>query len=105
MSFHSNKRTDEYGGCFANRMRFFDEVYQACRAAVGPDFPIMVRFSADEHTLSGRTLEESKMVAKHMEELGVDAINCSNGIYGTYNPGQVSPPISPTPGPSATPRL
>ena len=95
MSFHSNKRTDEYGGCFANRMRFFDEVYHAVREAVGPDFPIMVRFSADEHTLSGRTLEESKMVARHMEELGVDAINCSNGIYGTYNPGQVAPSYQP----------
>lgn len=95
MSFHSNKRTDEYGGCFKNRMRFFDEVYHAVRDAVGPDFPVMVRFSADEHTISGRTIEESKMVARHMEELGVDAINCSNGIYGTYNPGQVAPSYQP----------
>lgn len=90
MSFHSNKRTDEYGGCFINRMRFFTEVYQAMREAVGPDFPIMVRFSADEHTPSGRTLEESKMVARYMEQLGVDAINCSNGLYGSFNPAQVS---------------
>lgn len=95
MSYHSNKRTDEYGGCFKNRLRFFDEVYAAVREAVGPDFPIMVRYSADEHTLSGRGLEESKMVARHMEALGVDAINCSNGIYGTYNPGQVSPSYQP----------
>ncbi|MCD8099670.1 MAG: FAD-dependent oxidoreductase [Oscillospiraceae bacterium] len=95
MSFHSNKRTDEYGGTFRNRMRFFTEVYEAMRAAVGDDYPIMVRFSADEHTLSGRTLEESKMVAQYMEKLGVDAINCSNGIYGTYNPGQVSPSYHP----------
>lgn len=95
MSFHSNKRTDKYGGCFKNRMRFFDEVYAACREAVGPDFPIMVRFSADEHTLSGRGIEESKMVARHMESLGVDAINCSNGIYGTFNPGQVAPSFQP----------
>lgn len=90
MSFHSNKRTDEYGGCFVNRMRFFDEIYTAIRAEVGPDFPIMVRFSADEHTASGRGIEESKMIARHMEKLGVDAINCSNGLYSTYQPGQVS---------------
>ena len=95
MSFHSNKRTDEYGGSFVNRMRFFVEVYQAVRAAVGPDFPIMVRYSADEHTLSGRGIEESKMIAVMMEKLGVDAINCSNGIYGTYNPGQVTPHFRP----------
>ena len=90
MSFHSNKRTDEYGGCFMNRMRLLTEVYHSIRDAVGADFPIMVRFSADEHTPSGRSLEESKMVAKYLEELGVDAINCSNGLYGTYNPAQVS---------------
>lgn len=95
MSFHSNKRTDEYGGCFNNRMRFLTEVYHEVRAAVGDNFPIMVRFSADEHTLSGRGLEESKMVARLLEQLGVDAINCSNGIYGTYNPGQVSPSYQP----------
>ena len=90
MSFHSNKRTDEYGGCFTNRMRFFDEVYAAIRENVGPDFPVIVRYSTDEHTLSGRGLEESKMIARHMEELGVDMINASNAIYGTYQIGQVS---------------
>ncbi len=90
MSYNSNKRTDEYGGCFINRMRFFDEIYTAIREEVGRDYPIMVRYSADEHTLSGRGLEESKMIARHMEEIGVDAINCSNGLYSTYQPGQVS---------------
>jgi 2,4-dienoyl-CoA reductase-like NADH-dependent reductase (Old Yellow Enzyme family)/thioredoxin reductase len=91
MSFYENKRTDEYGGCFDNRMRLLREVYGAVRQAVGPDFPVSVRFSADEHTLSGRDIAESRMVAKLLEEWGVDLINCSNGVYGTYNPGQVAP--------------
>ncbi|WKY43727.1 FAD-dependent oxidoreductase [Eubacteriaceae bacterium ES2] len=95
LSFYQNKRLDEYGGCFNNRIRLLHEVYDAMREAVGPDFPIMVRFSADEHTLSGRTISESRMLAKCLEEWGVDAINCSNGVYGTYNPGQVSPSYQP----------
>lgn len=90
LSFTQNKRTDEYGGCFNNRIRILKEVYEEIRRNVGPDFPIMVRFSADEHTYDGRTLEESKMIAMELEEWGVDAINCSNGIYGTYNLAQVS---------------
>lgn len=90
MSFFENKRTDEYGGCFKNRVRILGEIYEACREAVGPDFPIMIRFSADEHVLAGRTIAESRMLAKYIEELGFDAINCSNGVYGSYNPGQVS---------------
>lgn len=90
MSFFENKRTDEYGGCFKNRVRILGEIYESCRAAVGADFPIMIRFSADEHVLSGRTIAESRMLAKYIEQLGFDAINCSNGVYGSYNPGQVS---------------
>lgn len=90
LSFTQNKRTDEYGGCFNNRMRLLHEVYDEVRKNVGDDFPIMVRFSADEHTYDGRTLEESKMIALELEAWGVDAINCSNGIYGTYNLAQVS---------------
>lgn len=95
LSFYQNKRLDEYGGCFNNRIRLLHEVYDSVRAAVGPDIPIMVRFSVDEHTLSGRSIAESRMVAKNLEEWGVDAINCSNGVYGTYNPGQVSPSYQP----------
>ncbi|MER8256453.1 hypothetical protein ABS250_19200, partial [Acinetobacter nosocomialis] len=41
----SNQRTDEYGGSLANRSRFAIELVQAVRAAVGPDFPIIFRFS------------------------------------------------------------
>lgn len=90
LSFTQNKRTDEYGGCFNNRMRILKEVYDEVRQNVGDDFPIMVRFSAEEHTYDGRTLPESRMIAAELQRWGVDAINCSNGIYGSYNLAQVS---------------
>ncbi|KHL71799.1 1,2-oxophytodienoate reductase, partial [Pseudomonas putida] len=41
----SNRREDEYGGDLAGRSRFAIELIQAVRAAVGPDFPIILRFS------------------------------------------------------------
>ncbi|AZE34017.1 FMN oxidoreductase [Pseudomonas chlororaphis subsp. aureofaciens] len=41
----SNQRTDEYGGDLAQRSRFAIELIQAVRAAVGPGFPIIFRFS------------------------------------------------------------
>lgn len=90
MSFYENRRTDEYGGCFLNRMRFPREIYEAVRAKVGPDFPLMIRFSAEEHEVGSRDLTESRMVAQYFEELGFDALNCSNGVYGSYNPSQIS---------------
>ncbi|GAA2183847.1 NADH:flavin oxidoreductase [Brooklawnia cerclae] len=41
----TNHRTDGYGGSLAARARLSVEVVSAVRAAVGPDFPIMFRFS------------------------------------------------------------
>jgi 2,4-dienoyl-CoA reductase-like NADH-dependent reductase (Old Yellow Enzyme family) len=41
----SNRRTDQYGGDMAGRVRFSAEVAAAVRAAVGPDYPVAFRFS------------------------------------------------------------
>lgn len=90
LSFHQNKRTDRYGGCLDNRVRFLREIYEEVRRAVGDDFPVTLRFSAEEGTVDGRTMAESKVLAKLAEEWGIDAINCSNGVYSSYNLAQVS---------------
>ena len=42
---HTNKRTDDWGGSYANRMRFPVEVVRRCREAVGPDFILIFRLS------------------------------------------------------------
>jgi len=81
MSPYTNKRTDEYGGDFDRRMRFALEIVKGIRAAVGPDFPIIFRMSADECVEGGLTLKDSKMIAKKLEDAGVDAISVSAGIY------------------------
>jgi 2,4-dienoyl-CoA reductase-like NADH-dependent reductase (Old Yellow Enzyme family)/thioredoxin reductase len=82
--FHSpyfNKRTDMYGGSFENRMRFTLEIIEAARGKVGPGFPIIFRFSADEHVAGGVDLAEAKRIAKRVEEAGVDAIDLSAGVH------------------------
>jgi 2,4-dienoyl-CoA reductase-like NADH-dependent reductase (Old Yellow Enzyme family) len=42
---NTNQRTDRYGGSFDNRLAFAVELIQAVRSGVGPDFPIVFRFS------------------------------------------------------------
>ncbi len=82
--FHSpffNKRTDIYGGSFENRMRFALELIEAAREKVGRDFPIIFRFSADEHITGGIQLEEAKRMAVRLEEAGIDAIDVSAGVH------------------------
>lgn len=77
----ANKRTDKYGGSLENRMRFPLEVVRAVRRAVGPDYPVLYRLSADEKISGGLTLEETKVFARRLEQEGVNALHVSAGIY------------------------
>ena len=52
-----NTRTDEYGGSLENRMRFTLECIQAIRSNVGPDFPILVKFTPYHGVEGGRELD------------------------------------------------
>jgi 2,4-dienoyl-CoA reductase-like NADH-dependent reductase (Old Yellow Enzyme family)/thioredoxin reductase len=83
LSPYTNKRTDDYGGTFEKRMRFPLEVVKAVRKAVGEDFPIAYRLSADEYIDGGLTLEETVPFAQRLEEEGVNLIDVSAGIYET----------------------
>lgn len=77
----SNQRSDEYGGDLAQRSRFAIELIQAVRAAVGPDFPIILRFSQwKQQDYSARLVETPEALAaflKPLSEAGVDIFHCS----------------------------
>lgn len=81
MSPYSNKREDEYGRDFEGRMKFPISIVEGIRIAVGPDFPIIFRLSADEYVEGGLTLEDNKPIVQRLEAAGVDAISVSSGIY------------------------
>ncbi|WP_373163937.1 FAD-dependent oxidoreductase [Agathobaculum sp. Marseille-P7918] len=86
LSKYSNKRTDEYGGCLENRMRFLLEIIKDTREKVGPDFPILVRLSTREFVPGGISMGETRVIVKKLEQAGVDAIDCSQGIFTvSYN--------------------
>ena len=77
----SNQRTDNYGGSMANRGRFAVEIIQAVRAAVGPDFPIIFRFSQwkqqDYTARLAQNPEELKAFLQPLSDAGVDIFHCS----------------------------
>lgn len=85
LSPYTNKRVDEYGGCFDNRLRIVKEVYQNVRSKVGDDFPVTTRFCARDGYMGGRTIMDSIELAQYLEKLGFQALNISHGIYGDYN--------------------
>ena len=93
LSPFTNKRVDEYGGCFENRTRILDEVYAEIRKNVGSDFPVQVRISANEYLLGGRTEADTYELVRHLDELGVDAIHVSNGMYASPIVRQIIAPM------------
>ncbi|MDC0609852.1 NAD(P)/FAD-dependent oxidoreductase [Vibrio sp.] len=78
LSPYSNKRSDQYGGSFDNRIRFLTEIIRGIRAECGKQFAISVRFSADEFTEGGYGLDEGVRIAQRLEELGVDVLSVNN---------------------------
>jgi 2,4-dienoyl-CoA reductase-like NADH-dependent reductase (Old Yellow Enzyme family) len=75
-----NKRTDEYGGSFDNRMRFSLEALAAIRQAVGDDFIVGIRMSGDESVPGGLTFADCVAIARRLAATGrLDFLNVIKG--------------------------
>ena len=77
----TNKREDEYGGSFDNRMRFGLEVMTAIRKEVGNDFALIVRMNGNDFMPGGNGREDLQIYARHLAETGVDALNINVGWH------------------------
>jgi 2,4-dienoyl-CoA reductase-like NADH-dependent reductase (Old Yellow Enzyme family) len=75
----SNRRTDEYGGSFENRIRLLRFVVDEVRTVWPVEYPLFVRISATEWTEGGWTIEDSIKLASVLKGRGVDLIDCSSG--------------------------
>jgi 2,4-dienoyl-CoA reductase-like NADH-dependent reductase (Old Yellow Enzyme family) len=75
----SNKRTDEYGGSFENRIRLLCEVASAVREVWPGRLPLFTRISATDWTERGWDLEQSIELSRRLKSLDVDLIDCSSG--------------------------
>ena len=75
----SNKRTDEYGGSFENRIRLLLEIIAAVQTVWPAEYPLFVRISATDWCEGGWDLKDSVQLARILHEKGVDLIDCSSG--------------------------
>ncbi|MFP4572120.1 MAG: FAD-dependent oxidoreductase [Desulfobacterales bacterium] len=74
----TNKREDEYGGSFENRIRFGLQIMKAIRNTVGPDYPLIVRMNGNDFMPEGQGRYELREYARELvSNAGVDAI-CVN---------------------------
>jgi 2,4-dienoyl-CoA reductase (NADPH2) len=81
LSPFTNKREDDYGGSFENRMRFGLEVMQGIRQEVGADFPIIVRMNGNDFMPGGNGRKDLQEYARRLVHVGVDALNINVGWH------------------------
>jgi 2,4-dienoyl-CoA reductase-like NADH-dependent reductase (Old Yellow Enzyme family) len=79
LSPFANKRADEYGGSFENRIRFVLELTDAVRSVWPERLPLFVRISATDWKDGGWTLDDSVQLARELRGRAVDLIDCSSG--------------------------
>ena len=88
MSPISNKRTDQYGGSFENRMRFPLSIARAVRAVVPKGLPLGARITGSDWREGGLTPDDAVAIAKALKGEGIDFICISSGgvTADTRNP-------------------
>ena len=93
-----NHRTDEYGGCLENRLRFAREIVEEIKNRCREDFPVILRYSpksfikdlregalpGEEFEEKGRDIEEGKEAAKLLVSYGYDALDTDVGSYDSW---------------------
>lgn len=83
----TNLREDEYGGSFENRMRFYFEVVDSMRDAVGSDFAITTRLGGTDLIPGSNTLEDVVEIAKAISDCGkIDGLSITGGWHESSVP-------------------
>ena len=77
LSVVTNKRNDEYGKSFENRLRFCIEILQGIKSEV--QLPVIIRISGDEKFTGGLTIEDSIQILKILEKEDAAAIHVTSG--------------------------
>jgi len=88
-----NTRTDDYGGAtLEGRLRLIGRVMASVRRHAGHDYPVGIRFLSEEFVRGGHTVEDAKLIALRMAQLGADYLSLSVGGKfedAVHTPGQV----------------
>jgi 2,4-dienoyl-CoA reductase-like NADH-dependent reductase (Old Yellow Enzyme family) len=83
----SNRRTDQYGGSFDNRIRALLETVRAVRERWPERLPLFVRISATDWTEGGWEIGQSVELSRRLAQEGVDLVDCSSGgLVSTARP-------------------
>ncbi|MBV7272925.1 FAD-dependent oxidoreductase [Clostridiaceae bacterium UIB06] len=81
LSPRTNKRVDEFGGCFENRMRLPRLIIENIRKKVGDSMAIICRINSSDEIDGGLDVHDSATIAAYLEECGVDGLHVSRAVH------------------------
>ncbi|HAK1617755.1 TPA: NADH oxidase, partial [Listeria monocytogenes] len=81
LSARTNKRVDEFGGCFENRMRLPRLIIESIRKRVGHSIAILCRINSTDGVEGGLSVQDSATVAAYLEDCGLDGLHVSRSVH------------------------
>lgn len=81
ISPRTNKRIDEFGGSFENRMRFPRLILEEIRRRVGDGMAVLCRINAADEEPGGIDVNDACVIARYLEECGADALHVSRAVH------------------------
>lgn len=82
----TNKRTDEYGGSLENRARILLKIVENVKKKAGEDYTILFRLSGSDFLDGGYSIEDTKSVARMLEQAGVHEFDILPGWHNSPTP-------------------
>lgn len=82
ISERTNKRQDEFGGCFENRMRLARLIIENIRKKAGKNLTVICRINGSDDVPGGQTAQDAAAVAAYLERVcGADALHVSRAVH------------------------
>ena len=104
LSPYTNRRTDEYGGSTANRVRIVREIVARAREKVG-DWPILIKANCTDYVEGGTDIDTFPALAEEIQASGVDAIEISGGMWDCLVRPEAELGFRPVPAPESHTRI
>lgn len=81
LSPRTNKRVDEFGGCFENRMRFSRLIIEEVKKTTEGKVAVLARINSSDEVLGGLDIHDSAAIASYLEACGLDALHVSRAVH------------------------
>jgi 2,4-dienoyl-CoA reductase-like NADH-dependent reductase (Old Yellow Enzyme family) len=104
LSPYTNRRTDEYGGSTANRVRIVREIVARAREKVG-DWPILIKANGTDYVKGGTDLDTFPALAQELQASGIDAIEISGSMWDCLVRPEAELGFRPVPAPESHTRI